>query len=110
MRELVGLAEREEAFARLGVSVYAISTEEPGTLRDLQAELGDAVTLVSDPSGKAIEAFGLVDEKTMPQRRLARAATLHVDHEGIVKRRWIADNYRKRPEAEEVLEALAASG
>lgn len=99
MRELVELAEREDAFDRLGVVVYALSKEPVERLAELQEDLGAGVTLLSDPDGAAVAAFGM-DERF----GLARAGTFLLDREGRVVHRWLAENYRKRPSADDILE------
>lgn len=99
MRELVQLAERKDDFARLGVAVYALAPQDADKLESLQEDLGDAVTLLSDPETKAIAAFGMLERFGLP-----RAASFLIDREGRVTHRWLAENYRKRPSPEEILE------
>jgi peroxiredoxin len=98
VRELVQLAERNDAFARLGVSVYAIAVSPAAALAPLQEKLGDGVTLLADPEGKAVSAFGMLEGNG-----LARAATFLLDREGRVSHRWLTENYRKRPSPEDIL-------
>jgi peroxiredoxin len=98
VRELVQLAERKDAFDRLGVQVYAIAVQPVEKLSALQERLGAGVTLLADPDGEAARAFGMLE-----RNGLARAATFLVDREGRVSHRWIAENYRKRPGPEEIL-------
>ena len=98
MRELVQLAERKDAFARLGVAVYAIAAGPAEALKPLQEKLGDGVTLLADPEGKAVTAFGMLE-----RNGLARAATFLLDREGRVSHRWLAENYRKRPQPDDIL-------
>jgi peroxiredoxin len=98
VRELVQLAERKDDFSRLGTGVYAIAVEPADELTDLQEELGQGVTLLADPSGHAVRAFGVYDRFD-----LARAATFLIDRGGRIRYRWLADNYRKRPDPDDVL-------
>lgn len=98
MRELVQLAERKDDFARLGVSVYALAPQEAGKLEALQVRLGDGVTLLSDPEGKAVRAFGVLEKFSLP-----RPASFLLDREGRVTYRWLAENYRRRPPPDEIL-------
>ncbi len=98
MRELVQLAERKDEFARLGIAVYAIAAAPAAALAPLQEKLGDGVTLLADPEGKAVDSFGMLEKNG-----LARAATFLLDREGRVGYRWLAENYRKRPLPEDVL-------
>jgi len=100
VRELGELADRAESFARLGTRVYAISTREPEDLKGLQEDLGSGVTLLSDPGAVAVSAFGMLD----PRFGFARAGTFLLDRQGRVKYVWLTENYRRRPDPDEVLE------
>lgn len=102
----MGLAARREDFARFGMRVYALSGDRPETLVELQKELGLAVTLLSDPDGEAIGAFGMRDPTGLPHKNTARAGTFLIDRQGRVARRWLSTNYRKRPTADEILSHL----
>jgi peroxiredoxin len=86
--------------------VYALSGDPPEALRELQAELGLAVTLLSDTKAEAIAVFGMRDPQGVPHENTARAGTFVIDRQGRVARRWIAPNYRKRPSADEILRHL----
>ena len=99
MRELGELADRAEGFSRLGTRVYAISTRKPGDLADLQQDLGLGVTLLSDPGGVAVSAFGMLD----PRMSIARAGIFLLDRQGRVRYRWLTENYRERPDPDEIL-------
>jgi peroxiredoxin len=98
VRELVQLAERKDEFARLGVEVYALAPQPAEKLASVQEKLGAAVTLLADPEGHAVVAFGVLEKFGLP-----RAATFLFDREGRVSHRWLAENYRKRPKPEEIL-------
>lgn len=98
MRELVGLAERKEEFDRLGIAVYALSTQPIEKLASLQEDLGQGVTLLSDEGGVAVAAFGMSE-----RFGLARAGTFLIDRAGQVTHRWLAENYRKRPSSGDIL-------
>ena len=65
-----------------------------------------AVTLLSDPGGEAMGAFGMRDPAGIPHRNTARAGTFLIDRHGRVARRWLAENYRSRPSADEILRHL----
>ncbi|HEX5137525.1 MAG TPA: redoxin domain-containing protein [Planctomycetota bacterium] len=98
MRELVGLAGRREEFDRLGIQVYALSTQPLEKLAPLQEDLGKGVTLLSDEGGVAVSAFGMAE-----RFGLARAGSFLIDREGRVTHRWLAENYRKRPSPDDIL-------
>jgi peroxiredoxin len=98
VRELVELADRRDEFARLGVSVYALAPQAAEKLESLQEKLGRGVTLLSDPERAAIRAFGVLDKFGLP-----RAASFLIGRDGRVSHRWLAENYRRRPSADDVL-------
>jgi peroxiredoxin len=98
VRELVQLAEKRDEFARLGIEVYALAPQQPEKLESLQEKLGAGVTLLSDPEGTAIRAFGVLDKFDLP-----RAASFLIDREGRVTHRWLAENYRRRPSPDDIL-------
>lgn len=99
MRELGQLADRKEDFDRLGVAVYAIAAQPVEKLTTLQEDLGAGVTLLSDPDGVAIAAFGMSE-----RFGLARAGSFLLDRNGRVSYRWLAENYRKRVSPDAILE------
>jgi peroxiredoxin len=99
VRELGELAKRKEDFDRLGVAVYAIAIQPVEKLAALQEDLGDGVTLLSDPDGVAVGDFGMA-----ARFGLARAGSFLIDREGKVAYRWLTGNYRERPSADEILE------
>jgi peroxiredoxin len=98
VRELVQLADRKDDFQRLGTDVFAIAVGPVEKLYDLQERLGDGVTLLADPEGSAVKAFGMHH-----RFGLARAGTFLIDRGGRVSYRWLTGNYRKRPAPDEIL-------
>ncbi|MGQ0613291.1 MAG: redoxin domain-containing protein [Planctomycetaceae bacterium] len=106
MRELVGLAEAKGEFARLGAVVVALAIEPVERLRDLQARLGDGVTLLSDPDGKVAQAYGVLDPKPFPSRPMARSATFLLDRGGLLLRSFFPPSYRISPSLQELLGSL----
>ncbi len=93
-------------FARLGVDLYAIAIEKREDLEDLQESLGTAVTLLADPDGVAVEAFGVMDPDPIPPQPLARSATFFIDQEGVVRYRWLPRDYRNRPAPDDILRQI----
>ena len=91
----------------MGVRVYALSNEPVANLKELQEKYGTGVTLLSDPDGKAIAAFGMVDEGAFPEKKnLARAGVFHIDSKGMVRHVWLTDSYRRRPGLDAILDAI----
>ena len=88
------------------MKVYALSHEPVVELKMFQDELGDTVTLLSDPEGKAIEAFAMLDKAAFPKKKQARAGVFHIDRKGMIRHIWLTDNYRRRPAIEAILKAI----
>ena len=90
--------------------MFALAIAEPDDLSALQERLGTGVTLLADPVGEAVEAFGVLDPGPFPQRRIARSASFLVDGEGRILRRWTGSSYRQRPAPDEVLNEIRERG
>jgi peroxiredoxin len=106
VRELGRLAERSGEFARLGARVVAVALQTREELADLQAALGDGVTVVADPTGEAVDAWHMRDPTPVPPRPMARAGTFLVDPKGVVRSHWLKAAYHERPEPDEILALL----
>ena len=100
------LADQKEAFSRLGVVVFALAAQPREKLEGLQADLGDAVTVLADPEAQAIAAFGMLDPDPFPKLRIARSGVFLIDRRGVLKEKWLPENYRDRTSPEDILEAL----
>lgn len=86
--------------------MFAVCVDDPGSLEELQADLGDGVTLVADPLGTVTKSFGMLDPLGFPKKLLARSGTFLIDHEGVVRQRWLPVAYRLRPNADDILAAV----
>ena len=106
MRELGELAGVSAEFRKLGARIYAIAHQDRETLRELQTDLGPGVTLLADPEGKVIVAFGMLDPSPFPPRPMARAGIFLINRDGVIERRWLSDRYHERPDPQEILRAL----
>ena len=64
------------------------------------------MTLLADPGGSVISAFGMLDPAPVPPRPMARAGLFFINRQGIVERRWLTDRYPERPRVAEILAAV----
>ncbi len=87
--------------------IYGISTASAESLRDLQARLGLGVTLLSDPEGRAVSAFGMIDGGKLVSANLARAGSVLLDEGGRVIRVLLPESYVVRPRPEELLRGFS---
>ena len=95
-------------FAALGVPVVGVSKDKPAKLKKFADKYGLTVTLASDESGDACEAFGTWLEKSLYGRKYMgiERATFLIGADGVVARVW--PKVKVKGHAAEVLEAARA--
>ena len=95
-------------FAALGVPVVGVSKDKPAKLKKFADKYGLTVTLASDESGDACEAFGTWVEKSLYGRKYMgiERATFLIGADGVVARVW--PKVKVKGHAAEVLEAAKA--
>ena len=95
-------------FAALGVPVVGVSKDKPAKLKKFADKYGLTVTLASDESGDACEAFGTWLEKSLYGRKYMgiERSTFLFDAQGTLQRVW--PKVKVKGHAAEVLEAAKA--
>jgi len=105
----VGLA-RLSALESPAPVLLAVSVDG---LEDIQSMAGrlssrghDArlITFLSDPDHRVTARYGLLNQS--PYGALPYPATYVIDRQGVVRRRFVEADYRRRPAGEEVLQAV----
>ena len=88
--------------------MVAVSSSPPEAHDRIAGKLGLTFTLLSDPSGEAIEHWGLAHPGALPlsDTPVARPAIFIVDPQGIVRQRFLTENWRIRARPETLLDAL----
>ena len=106
--EAKDFTELASDFAALGVPVVGVSKDKPAKLRKFADKYGLTVTLASDESGDACEAFGTWLEKSLYGRKYMgiERATFLIGADGVVARVW--PKVKVKGHAAEVLEAAKA--
>ena len=66
--------------------------------------------LLSDPDHAVIDRYGLFNHEDPRGREIAHPATFVIDHDGIVRYRFVEVDYRVRPSNEDVLGVLRTLG
>ena len=89
--------------------MFALAIAPVEDLTDLQSDLGEAITLLADPEGQAVSAFGMIDPSPFPSMTVARSGTFYVDRKGRIGARWLPDSYRTRPDPDAVMAAVRAA-
>ena len=64
-------------------------------------------TLLSDPDHSVIDRYGLLNQGDPQARPIPHPTTLVIDHDGVVRWKFIEVNYKIRPTNEDVASALA---
>ena len=105
MSELQGLQSRIQAFRDLGANVVAISVDSVEQNAEMAKSRGFDYAILSDADHRAMRAFGLVHAGAFQGEDIARPATFVIDR-GAIRWRDLTSNYRVRPTADEVLEAV----
>ena len=89
-------------FKRRGVAVVAISVDPAAVSSKLAAGLGLTFPLVSDVKHLAIDAYGVYDK----ENEISWPAVYVIDRDGKIAWRFLGNNYKERPPAEDVLRAI----
>ncbi|RMH39129.1 MAG: hypothetical protein D6689_17570 [Deltaproteobacteria bacterium] len=108
-----------DALRSAGLQVYALSNEPSADQVALQRRLGGRVRFLSDPTGAALDALGLRDERGAPwyDRVFAGArpgdipmpATLVVGADGRVRMVYRSERIDDRPPASELIARATAA-
>ena len=104
------LQEKMSAFDALGISVLAISYDEPDALKDFQDAYGITYTLLSDPDSKVIRDYGilntLIAEDDHPWFGIPFPGTYVTDSQGTITHKFFENNLVLRVGPEELLRAV----
>lgn len=102
------MQSRYEDFRARNAEVVAVSSSSVEDHRALAEGLGARFPILSDREGKAMRAYGVFHPDAMPGDKfpVARPAVLLLDGAGIVRERFLTDNWRVRARPENLLRAL----
>jgi hypothetical protein len=96
-------------FDAAGISVYALSYDEPDALRDFRDAHGITYTLLSDPDSEIIRAFGilntLIDPNDHPWYGIPYPGTYIVNADGVITHKFFDNNLAVRAGPEQLLSA-----
>ncbi len=90
------------------INLFAVSVEDPATIRQFASKLGVTFPLLSDPGHATIDAYGLHDPgyDGGEFEGISRAAVYVVGRDGTVKWARVSDDYKNRPSNAEIRAAL----
>jgi len=102
------LQQRYRDFQAAGSRVVAISSSSVENHKSLAERIGASFPILSDPEGKTIRQYGLLHPGALPGFDLpvSRPAEILLDENGIVRQRFLTENWRIRARPERLLEML----
>jgi peroxiredoxin len=107
--ELQGLQLNIDALRARGCAVAGVVVDDPATNAELARNAKLDYPILADPDLRAIDAFGLRHAGAGPDGRdIARAASVLIDGQGIVRWTDVTQNFRVRPTPDRVLQAIDA--
>lgn len=92
-----------EAFEALGAAVWAISPSPAEDLEKMKAREGLSIPQLLDPELETVARYGALNEG---RGDVPHPTVVIVDAEGIVRFVHLDENYRRRPPASRLLDAL----
>lgn len=91
------------------MAIAGVSVDSPETNAELVRDAGLDFPILSDPSMKAIDAYGLRHRGGGPDGQdIAHSASVLIDRDGVVRWAFVTRNLRVRPPADAVLGAVDA--
>ncbi|MEZ5939698.1 MAG: peroxiredoxin family protein [Hyphomonadaceae bacterium] len=97
--------------AAAGYPLVALSYDPVETLKRFSEKKALTYTLLSDPDSKVIDAFGVRNEEVLGNKRfngIPHPVIYVISDTGVIEARFFERNYRNRPPASSVLEAVSA--
>lgn len=112
--ELIELAKHRADFEQRNVRLVALSVDPPEQLAKMQTAAGAGFDFVSDPAGRVLDLLDVRHKGGNPETGgdVAQSASFLIAPDGRILWSRIAENYRVRPQPEEILatvDALPAS-
>jgi peroxiredoxin len=107
--ELQGLQLSMDEFRRRGCAVAGMVVDPPATNATFAHQAGVGFPILADPDLVAIDAYGLRHRGAGPDGAdIAHSASVLIDADGVVRWRFVTDNFRVRPLPATVLAAVDA--
>lgn len=104
--ELCGFRDQWSQFQALDSRIYGISVDSPFALNAFVREHGLPFPLLSDFNREVSRSFGVLHEELQGLRAISKRSVFVLDHEGVIRYRWVSDDPSAMPEHEEIRQAL----
>lgn len=85
--------------------VITITSETWDRVHKSSLDVRSGIIHIADPSLEIIATYGLIDDD-MPDRTLARPATIFIDEDGKIESMFLTENWRIRLSAEQTVGLL----
>lgn len=95
-----------DEFDDLGAQVWAVSADDQERVASFREQEGIEYTFLHDPDGAVFDAYGVRNERA--DRTIPHPTVVVVDSEMTARYVSSDENYRQRPPAAEVVEAVRA--
>lgn len=105
------LAEWNERFEALGVTVAGMTYDSQDVLSSFHAGKGLPYPLLQDEERKHVEAYGVRNEDYGPGHAgygVPHPGIVYVDADGIVRAKFAVEGYRGRPPFEDIYAGVSA--
>ncbi len=87
----------------LGAEIWTVAPDDPTKLGQLRESEGLDFPVLVDPDCGVIRAWGLLNEAS---GKVPHPRAVVVDREGVIRYLRVDEDYRVRPRAEELVEAV----
>jgi peroxiredoxin len=103
---LRGIETHLDELERAGVRPVAISVDSPDVSRGLCQRREYTYTFLSDPNAQVIRRYFLLHPRAgIGGQDIARPAEFLVDSSGVIRWKYLTDDFRVRVRPEQILEA-----
>lgn len=112
--QLATLSQHYEKFRNSGSEILAISNEEVEKGLGLLKKLGPPFKLLHDPTTEVIRAYGALARQRDPlgimkrKHNYAHPSIFIIDHDRVVRWKYVGKDYKDRPANDLVLSALSS--
>lgn len=89
-----------------GVQLVGISYDSPETLTRVMAKQGITFPLLADVGSRTIDAYGIRNQEAKGRAAgVAHPVLFLLDQQGVIRAKLMRDNYKDRPEVDEIVAA-----
>jgi peroxiredoxin len=92
-----------------GIQLVGISYDSPETLTRVMGKHGITFPLLADVGSKTIDAYGIRNQEAKGRAAgVAHPVLFLLDQQGVIRAKLMRDNYKDRPEVDEIIAAATS--